>query len=471
MVGLPNHTSTPEMTIVEKATQVPDAALEKLRQTSFVPFWKPAIHVTPCDEMAEVYNETRTGEGRVKEILKEALSRRSFKSFVLELQDRERDHYGNERLPSIVAVLRDGSEWDQVFKEAWAGVEKANESCLTDNALRLLDWIRGPKNTGNLLPVNKVGSQAGLRGTGSYAEIRTFLEEIALKCPYELDFEVTSSWSDRRVRAQLHPKRTEERPAKHDNPVFSGKILRSDRSDFEAYARMLEDHVLGSNLDDTELCVLFSIHSRSELVRCLPNLKDCEDAEPRAFLKFLEKVIVARGLRVAATLKDHAGAGWILGAVLENGWTWERAKESIREQRNRQDPRRSYGLSEKAAKILEWIWSLHDHEMEMDMTPPVEPAARERIGIEHLDSDRNSRVVLELLIEEINERTPYLLRLIPWKDYARDYHRILVRKKSNREDDLVREIQILGIEKGVCVEAADARAALKGLWNPPASAS
>jgi hypothetical protein len=459
------------MTLVDRATQVADAALENLRQTSFVPFWKPAIYVTPCDEMAGVYDEARTGESRVKEILKEALSRRSFKTFLLELRDRERDHYGIQKRPSVAAALRDGSEWDQVFEEAWAGVENANESCLTDNALRLLNWIRGPKNPGSLVPVNKVGAQAGIRGTGSYALIRTFLEEIAFKCPYELDFEVIGSWSDRRVRAKLHPKRSEKRPAKHDNPVFSGKILGSDRSDWEAYARMVEDRVLCSDLDDESPCVLFSIHSRTELVRCLPNLKDREDAEPGALNDFLEKVRLARGLRVGSSLEDRAGAGWVLGAVLEKGWTWDRAMESIRERRNRQDPRTTYGLSGNAAKILEWIWSLHDHEMEMDMTPPVEPAARERIGMERLGSDPNSRAVLELMIEEINERTPYLLRLIPWKDYARDYHRILVRKKSNREDDLVREIQILGIEKGVCVEAADARAALEGLWNPPVSAS
>lgn len=101
----------------------------------------------------------------------------------------------------------------------------------------------------------------------------------------------------------------------------------------------------------------------------------------------------------AASLEDLANKGWRLGAVLEDGWTWKMARESILEERERKDPQIVYGLSEKAAKILRWIWNLHDHEMELGMTPCVETAASEQIGIERLDYDPNTGSIIELLIE------------------------------------------------------------------------
>lgn len=122
-------------------------------------------------------------------------------------------------------------------------------------------------------------------------------------------------------------------------------------------------------------------------------------------------------------------------------------------------------LSPKAGKILNWIWNLHDNEIQMDMTPCVENAARDRIGIEKLDYDQNSKVILQLLIEEINEKTPYALSMIPWYEYPRGQHRILMRKKDNPEAVITRMIQIRGLEKNVALSASQIGEVLQDLWT------
>lgn len=228
---------------------------------------------------------------------------------------------------------------------------------------------------------------------------------------------------------------------------------------------MLEELVLEGEFGDAKCCILFDIHSRTELLKALPDLADREYFSPQNVEEFLDEIRLPRGLEVAATLSDLANEGWRLGAVLEDGWTWEKAKESIREVRDRNDPCETYGLSPKAGKILVWIWSLHDKEIFMGMTPCVENAARNQIGVEKLDYNQNSKVILQLLIEEINEKTPYSLSLIPWYEYPRDQHRILIRKKENPEAVITRMIQILGLEKKIALSTSIVEKAIQDLLS------
>jgi hypothetical protein len=250
-----------------------------------------------------------------------------------------------------------------------------------------------------------------------------------------------------------------------DNPIFPYRMEKKEPNALQAYTRMIEDLVLkGDFEDDAEYCILFEIHSRAELVRALPAVAADAKQTPYELEQFLDDLRLPRGLRPAATLEDEARVGWLLGAAHEEDWTWERVKDSIKEARDRKDPCETYGLSRKAGKILKWIWGLHDDEITMGMTPCVENAARDQIGIEKLDYDQNSKVMLQFLIEEINEKTPYALSMIPWYEYPRDQHRILMRKKENPEDMITRMIQIQGLEKNVALSTSQIGEVLQDLW-------
>jgi hypothetical protein len=87
------------------------------------------------------------------------------------------------------------------------------------------------------------------------------------------------------------------------------------------------------------------------------------------------------------------------------------------------------------------------------------------LGIEGLYYECNSGVILDLLVEEINEKTNYALRLIPWQKYNSEHHRILVRRKPEGDDDLVRRIQVRGLDKGVQLSAENVHEMLEKLWS------
>ena len=452
------------MTTHQLIEQVLNAAIEKLRQTSFMPFWKASIDLTPHDEIADLFRDTGKTETLARGELEEAAAQEGFDSFDLIVTDRRRDCYGNAQGVSIHARLKDNSEWDAALRHAWRDADSPNDWFLSDNALRMFSWLQSKKNTGEFSPENRIGAQAGLRGSGSYSKVETYLKEISLKSPYQVTFEQKGRWHGD-YKARIEPKTDERKTEKFSNPVFPGSLLASDRDSVLTYAQMILDGILKTDIDETKDFLLFNIHSRASFLLALPDLATKDEFSPYEFKQFLSKVRLTHGLKVAATFSDSASEGWQLGAVLEEGWTWDRARRVILEQRQRENPEKTYGLSSRAAKIFEWMLDLHDDEFELGMTPCVEAKAEEQMGIKGLAYNQNSEALLRLLVEEINEKTPYLLRLIPWKDCARDYHRILLRRDPEGDEDLVRKIQIRGLDKGVHLTSLQVERMLRELWK------
>jgi hypothetical protein len=447
----------------EMSEVVVEAAIDNLRQESFIPFWRGKIEVTPHAKLHTLFRDTRVKDMRVVKILESAANKRSCGSFELKVVNETRDAYGDHHRPSIWIILKNGHEWSEAIKDAWRGVESANPWFLTDNALKVFEWINGPKNMGEFVPENRLGAQADLRGSGSYSRISEYVKEIGLKTPHAVQMESSGRYRGD-YKLKLIPNDDRPTSEKFSNPVFEKRISRHEKESLDSYAHMLEELVLDGEFGDAKCCILFDIHSRTDLLKALPDLADREDFSPKSVDEFLKGIRLPRGLKVAASLSDQANEGWRLGAVLEDGWTWEKAKESIREVRDRNDPCMTYGLSPNAGKILNWIWNLHDNEFHMGMTPCVENAARDQIGIEKLEYDQNSIVILQFLIEEINEKTPYSLSLIPWHEYHRVQHRILMRKKENPEAVITRLIQIRGLEKKIALSSSDVEKAIQDLW-------
>jgi hypothetical protein len=453
------------MSVEEMFESVMKAALENVRQTSSIPFWCGSHEVTPQEQLRRLFSETRANDRKVMQMLEKAAELSSRDSFEIQYRPESRNHNGNNISNTLWIILKDGYEWDDVIKDAWAGFESENPWFLTDNALKVLKWIKSPKNTGDFVLENRIGSQASLLGTGSYSRIGSYVKEICLKTPHHIKMEKTGGWHGSYKLTLMDKKKEDVAQTASDNPIFPYRMEKKEPNASQAYTRMIEDFVLKGDFDDdAECCILFEIHSRAELVRALPAVAADAKQTPYELKQFLGDLRLPRGLRPAATLDDEAGVGWLLGAGPEKGWTWERVKESIMEIRDRKDPCETYGLSRKAGKILNWIWSLHDNEIKMGMTPCVENAARDQIGIEKLDYDQNSKVILQFLIEEINEKTPYALRMIPWHEYPRGQHRILIRKKENQDDVIIRMIQIRGLEKNVALSASVVEKAIQDLW-------
>lgn len=453
------------MNAEEMMELVIEAGLVKIRQTSFIPFWCGSHEITPHEELRKLFSETRVDARRIRELLVKAVERRSRDSFEMQFRTESRNRFGHSVSDTLWIVLKDGYEWEDVIKDAWAGFESENPWFLTDNALKVLKWIQGPKNTGDFVTENRIGSQAFLLGTGSYSLIESYVREICLKTPHHVKMEKSGNWHGS-YKLTLVDKVEEAKRDTHNNPVFPYRMSKRDPDASSTYTRMIEDIVLEADMgDDVDCCILFEIHSRAELVHALPAVAADESQTPYKVKEFLGDLRLPRGLRPAAILEDEAGVGWLLGAALEKSWTWERAKESILEVRNRKDPVQTYGLSINAAKLLNWMWNLHDNEIHMEMTPCVESVSRDQIGIENLDYESNATAHLQLLLEELNEKTSYSLKLIPWYSYPRDQHRILIRRKEALDAQITRMIQIRGLEKNVALSASQIGEWLQDLWN------
>ena len=77
--------------------------------------------------------------------------------------------------------------------------------------------------------------------------------------------------------------------------------------------------------------------------------------------------------------------------------------------------------------------------------------------------DQNTRIYLELLVEEINEKTEFKLRTLDWWGYPREATRILVKRKETDIHEVIRSIQVLGLKQNKLLSAEKVKAALIGL--------
>ena len=219
------------MNAEEMVESVIEAALEKVRQTSFIPFWTGSYEVTPDEQLRKLFSKARANDRRVRQMLEKAAEKASRDSFDMQFRPESRNRFGHNVSDTLWIVLKDGYEWDDVIKDAWAGFESENPWFLTDNALKVLKWIESPKNTGDFVPENRIGSQAYLLGTGSYSRIGSYVKEICLKTPQRIKIEKSGGWHGS-YKLTLLDEEEEEK-----------KVLRSRRNELrdQIKKRIVED--------------------------------------------------------------------------------------------------------------------------------------------------------------------------------------------------------------------------------------
>src|SRR6266404_4017024 len=171
------------------------AVLDIIRQATRIDFWREKISacVRP-DGLARwlgLDGEAKVAEGKLVNVMKNV--RKEYQSFRVSVGDT-RDQWDQSSVRLLIEIcLREGHEWKDAWEEAWTFAEYPNPHCLSDNALRLYQWAKGPKNTGNMTDRRKIGAQARLRKT--YDNIEDHLREIRLKADRGIQWEEdTRSW-------------------------------------------------------------------------------------------------------------------------------------------------------------------------------------------------------------------------------------------------------------------------------------
>jgi hypothetical protein len=372
-----------------------------------------------------------------------------------------KDQYGQQFL-QVKIVLREGCEWKDAWEEAWTFAKQANPHCLSDNALRLYLWAKGPKNTGKMTEVRKIGAQARLRKT--YSDIEDHLREIRLKADASVHWEErhdTKGWHSE-MRVWFEEQKVVFYHHGPLNPALGLNLRAVEHDELERFKTWLHAEVLKPGFpDEAETLGIFDIRDRRTLKKAFGKLPEsCGIFAPDP--DFFEAVRVVDGVVIAHEFANGMGP-WIVICRPEEGVTWRQIKERLRAKAKEIPLEKKYALSGDSLALLKWILDLGSDEYLLRMTPPVEDHLETDIGLQTEVEDGNVRGCVELLVEEINEQTDFNLRTIGWHDYSKEETRILVRKKRAGLEEIVRAVQVWGLSRDKLLDADRVRAALGSL--------
>ena len=415
-----------------------------IRQNWQIDFWEESVseEIYPSD-LAQ-WLKLDDGVNVTKEQLVRAVKniRKDYRSFYVSVKEKT-DHYNPPSLKlSVDVYVRDGFEWKDVWEEAWSFSEKPNPHCLSDNALRLYQWAKSVKNTGQMMEQNKIGKQASLRRTFYYIE--QHLQEIQLKADPNLQFEKqTNGW---RSQFRIYFEHVERRFYDYGplNPAIGLDVRQAIHSELERFKESLYDEILRPDFPDGKETVgLFEIHDRKTVKKVFDKLPgDCGAYGPLPY--FLKSLRLIEGFKLRYTSKDGGGP-WLVICLPDEGSTWQGIKVRLRAKAKEIPRAKRYKLGPDSLALLQWITNLREDKYLLKMTPTVEDRLDKEIGILMDFKKDNLKAYLELLVEEINENTDFKLRTIRWQHYSETRTRILVNKHKADLDEIVQAIQIMGL--------------------------
>jgi hypothetical protein len=345
----------------------------------------------------------------------------------------------------IEISLRDGCEWRAAWEDAWSFVVKPNDHCLSDNALRLYLWAKGPKNTGKPIDQNKIGAQAKLRGTYSY--IDDHLREIQLK------IEPSVRWERVEGKGWRSPLRVwfeHGGPTYYHygpiNPSLGLDVSEVVHAELERFRDWLYAEILKPEFPNgAEKVGIFDLSTRKALKAAFSRLPaNCGDYGDLP--DFFKAVRLLDGMDLRYSFQDGGGP-WLVVCQPEEGTSWREIKNRLVAKSTEIPLEKKYPLSSDALALLKWIIELRNEECSNGMTPIVEDLLESDIGIEAEWDEANSRALVEVIIEEINEKTDFRLRAVPWNECGKVHTRILVKKKGASVDDVIRAIRNFGLTR------------------------
>ena len=446
--------SAPELPLVTLARE---AVLNRIRQASRIDFWEETMDWRLSPREIPAFLGLKKGHGYSPRALCAGLkkAKSSYDSFSIEVTTKT-DEKGIE----VCVRLKDGCEWQNVWEEAWRTVPTPNEHCLSDNAVKLLRWARSGKNTGEPIDQDRIMRQAQLRG--HYLEIRDCFREIQVKAEPLLAFDRRTSGGPMTVRFCEAP------GGYYDvgplNPALALSLTEAKREDLLRFRNWLYAEIRRLELPkDNEVIGVFEIADRRML-------KSCFASWPRGFSwdstlrEFFKAVQVMEGFNIL-TLFDQGLGPWLVGCRLSDGWTWSRVKAWLNEREAGPPAAEKYGLSSDAASLLEWIADLRTDQYLGNLTPALEECLERDIGLKPEWPKENLSAYFGMLVDEINEKTDFDLKVQPWRRHSGQATRIQVRRKLHELDQIVRLIQVLGASRNQMLEPARVRAAVESLLS------
>jgi hypothetical protein len=436
------------------------AVLDIIRQATKIDFWK--------DELSDFHFpsglahwfgvEAKIAESKLIKALKAV--RNEFRTFDISVKEKPYRYDSAQSGWEIAICLRDGYEWKNAWEEAWSFAERPNDHCLSDNALLLYQWAKGPKNTGKVMERKKIGAQARLRRT--YSDMDQHLEEIQLKADPSIRWEKAQNGWRAPLRIWFE---TEKRVYYHHgplNPALGLDLRQIAHGELERLREWLYQEILKPEFPSGRTVVgLYDIRNRKTLKSVFSRLPE-SCGRYGDLPDFFKALRLEDGLELRFSFEDGGGP-WLVVCLPQEGATWETIKARLKARAEEVPLEQKYELTAHSMALLRWIVELRGEEYLQGMTPVVENCLQQDIGIEGNWNEENWGSYLQVLVEEINEGTEFRLRTVPWHDRGKWHTRILVKKKRIDLDDLVRAVQAYCLNRGKALNLGTVKTAIGAL--------
>ena len=318
------------------------------------------------------------------------------------------------------------SEWIDALHYAHGSGNEDPSAKLSPAAAELLERTECGELSSAFRSEQSVRHRIKFFGYGSY--FPAIIEEIRVKKGIELKQEerVEKGPKQRKLmRFSIGARFDPAAPAQGYNPVlpeFNGQL--PGRREFQ---RWFSTMLIEAPFTGNESVLVWSIRTRRELFRCFPKSALSKGNHPDRMFSLLSSLRGNSVYRVGWNL-DHKAFDWTVNA-LPCG-TWDEAKVALKEQLAKPTSESKFGLSPPAAVLFDWVMGLSSSGLEMGLTPEVEKEIREtRLLLDCPWASENLRLYLELLAEEVTDRTPFDLKVVDWQRSGTTYCRIRVKKR------------------------------------------
>jgi hypothetical protein len=246
------------------------------------------------------------------------------------------------------------------------------------------------------------------------------------------------------------------------NPALGLNIREFGHGELERFKNWLYAEILKPGFPEgNETVGIFDIKDRKTCKAAFTKLPDtCGRFAPRP--DFFNALRMIDGMEIFNKFEEGGGP-WLVVCQLQKGVSWKDIKANLTAKASEIPLEKRYNLSADSRALLQWILDLHSNEYLLGMTPPVEDHIENDIGFKTELEDENVRSYIELLLEEINEKTEYNLRTIAWHHYSHENTRILVHKKRAGFEEIVRAVQVRALSKNKLLDKDKVKAAIRDL--------
>jgi hypothetical protein len=468
-----------------KATKVPDKTvkasipelkakaegfiLDSIRNIPVFHFWEDRVYQgLDNSEARRALGMSKDDERPYFPIFDEMAKRvnRQAKSYVVTVGGYENSGGVN----GLTIALKEGNEWSDVMNEAWREQSVSNPRRISDPGMKILSWTKEHHSSTEWVRETSLSWKAGFNGRQGYVDqyLKELQEKIGSVFCYERRGERWSRDNPYEYRVWLDGEISIDTPlpiesAPHGlNPVFEGRLGKSSKQDRDKWCELIYDRLLESRPQGQEPFYILWINTGAELKRVFPNRVGWFTYGSSEIVKLITSLRLLPELEIAYDLSKESPVWYTLVTPQTD---WATALKSIERLRNQPSLKVHYNLSDDASKLLGWIVELREEELLENWTPVVEDELEEMIGIECPWDDRNFSAYLQMLIDEINQKTDYDLRIQPWKDCSEWKSRIRVGKKKSDESVLIKQIQYFGIQKGKLLEEEKVRKLLSQIYE------